>query len=60
MKYFFVVALQIGEEKLCLIFLVILNLGMGLCKILLITSFAGFGMGLELIDSLYYGCMRRT
>ena len=56
----FSVALQIGEKKLYLIFLVILNLGMGLCKILLITSFAEFGIGLELIDSLYYGCTRRT
>ena len=56
----FFVALQIDEKKLYLIFLVILNLGMGLCKILLITSFAEFGMGLKLIDSLYYGCTRRT
>ena len=37
-----------------LIFLVIVNLGMGLCKILLITLFAGVGMELEFVGSSYY------
>ena len=48
------VPFQNGEEKLYLIFLAILNLGMGLCKALLITSFAGVGMELEFIVSPHY------
>ena len=49
-------ALQIGEKKLYLI-LAILNLRIGLCKILLITSFASVEMELEFIASSHYGCI---
>ena len=41
-------SLQNGEEKL----------GMGLSKMLLITSFAGDGMELEFVDSSHYGCIQ--
>ena len=54
----FFVTFQIGEDKLHLIFVGILNLGMGLCKALLITFFMGVGMELEFVGSSYYGCIK--
>ena len=49
----FFVALQIGKEKLYLFFLAILDMGMRMYRILVMTSFAGVGMELEFIGSSY-------